>query len=290
MYRDSGFGFSFAITPMVRRLLIANGVAFLVTWLVGEGIVFDAFGLQPRRLLVRPWGVGTYMFVHAGFWHLFSNMLMLFFFGPPLESRWGSREFLRFYLISGLGGAALSLLVLPGMVVGASAAVYGVMLAFAMNWPNASIYVYGIIPVKAKWLVAFLLVVTLAGTFDSTQSSIAHAAHLGGIVAAFLYLKADWRPGAAWQKLRGAKRRQPRAPRPLAIVPRDLRETGNEQAEVATKPEAGPRRSSRPTPDERAMLDEVDRVLDKISAQGMSSLTRAERRLLDEVSRSRRSN
>ena len=152
MYRDRRFGFELHITPMVKRLLIANGVAFVITMLIGETLVFDLFGLQPRRILVRPWGLFTYMFLHAGFWHLFMNMLVLFFFGPPLESRWGERQFLRFYVISGLGGAALSLLFMPGMVVGASAAIYGLMLAFALNWPNAPIYIYGVLPEVARQL------------------------------------------------------------------------------------------------------------------------------------------
>lgn len=313
MYRDRRFGFELHLTPMVKRLLIANGVVFVITMLIGEALVFDLFGLQPRRVLVRPWGLFTYMFLHAGFWHLFMNMLVLFFFGPPLESRWGEREFLRFYIISGLGGAALSLLFMPGMVVGASAAIYGLMLAFALNWPNAPIYIYGVLPVKAKWLVSFLFVLAVVGTFGSSQSSTAHFAHLGGALAAFAYLKLDWRPGAALARLRRSG--SGRTPRPLAIVPRDLDgplrpssgDAGSDagaSARGAARASAGRRPGSAgaasaasgrneplrapETREEQTMLDEVDRVLDKISAQGMASLTAAERKLLDEVSRRRR--
>jgi len=307
MYRDRRFGFELHITPMVKRLLIANGAVFVVTMLIGEALMFDLFGLQPRQVLVRPWGLFTYMFLHAGFWHLFMNMLVLFFFGPPLESRWGEREFLRFYIISGLGGAALSLLFMPGMVVGASAAIYGLMLAFALNWPNAPIYIYGVLPVKAKWLVSFLFVLAVVGTFGSSQSSTAHFAHLGGALAAFAYLKLDWRPGAALARLRRSG--SGRAPRPLAIVPRDLdgpsRTSSGDAAGAsmgrrpasagvgaagAASASSGRSEPSRPaeTREEQTMLDEVDRVLDKISAQGMASLTAAERKLLDEVSRRRR--
>lgn len=306
MYRDRRFGFELHITPMVKRLLIANGAVFVITMLIGEALMFDLFGLQPRRVLVRPWGLFTYMFLHAGFWHLFMNMLVLFFFGPPLESRWGEREFLRFYIISGLGGAALSLLFMPGMVVGASAAIYGLMLAFALNWPNAPIYIYGVLPVKAKWLVSFLFVLAVVGTFGSSQSSTAHFAHLGGALAAFAYLKLDWRPGAALARLRRSG--SGRAPRPLAIVPRDLDGPSRPSSGDAARASVGRRPSSAgagagaasaasgrsepvraaETREEQAMLDEVDRVLDKISAQGMASLTPAERKLLDEVSRKRR--
>jgi membrane associated rhomboid family serine protease len=288
MYRDSGFGFSFSVTPMVKKLLVANAAVFLLTLVIGEGRLFDWFALQPGRILVRPWGIGTYMFLHAGVWHILMNMLVLFFFGPPLEARWGEREFLRFYLVGGLGGAALSFLFMPQMVVGASAAIYAVMLAFALNWPNAPIYIYGIFPVKAKWLVGFLFVLTVLGTFGSSGSGTAHFAHLGGILAAFAYLKADWRPGSALARIRrnvpgaaGGKSGS-RSPRPLAIVPRELQD---QQTESGTREE----RPAAPA-DERKLLDEVDRVLDKISAQGMSSLTSEERRLLDEVSRRRRMN
>lgn len=287
MYRDRGFGISFSVTPMVKKLLVANAAVFLLTLFVGERLLFDWFGLQPGRILVRPWGVATYMFLHAGIWHILMNMLVLFFFGPPLEARWGEREFLRFYLVAGLGGAALSFLFMPQMVVGASAAIYGVMLAFALNWPNAPIYIYGIFPVKAKWLVGFLFVLTVLGTFGSSGSSTAHFAHLGGILAAFVYLKADWRPQATISRLKrrtsgGGGGRGSRSPRPLAIVPREVQEQRTESSTGDG--------TSTPPSDERKLLDEVDRVLDKISAEGMGSLTSEERRLLDEVSRRRRMN
>jgi membrane associated rhomboid family serine protease len=280
-YRDRGFGFSFSLTPVVKRLLIANVALFFVTLLVGQPLVVEWLAFQPDRVLTRFWGAFTYMFVHAGFGHLFVNMLVLFFFGPPLESRWGGKEFFRFYVVSGLGGVALSFLLAPSWVVGASAACYGLMLAFAMNWPNAPIYVYAIFPVKAKWLVAFLFVMTLFGAFGSPGGAVAHFAHLGGIVTAFLYLKADWRTSRA---LKGLRSVTPRAPRRLAIVPRDEEER---EAHGAT---GGESRSGWSPAEERRILDEVDRVLDKISAHGMSSLSAEERRLLDEVSRRRRMN
>jgi hypothetical protein len=150
-YQRVGFG-GFHLTPWVKRLMLVNGAVFLLTMLVGRPLMFDIFAFQPSRVLTRPWGVGTYMFLHYDFWHLFLNMLVLFFFGPPLEDRWGSREFLKFYAICGLGGAALSFLFAGYSIVGASAAVYGIMLAFAMNWPDSPIYIWGIFPVKAKWL------------------------------------------------------------------------------------------------------------------------------------------
>ena len=99
---------SYRLTPWVKRLLIANTVVFILTWIVGRNFIFNWFSFQPSEVLFRPWGAVTYMFLHGDFWHLFMNMLVLFFFGPPLESKWGSREFIKYYMICGLGGVALS--------------------------------------------------------------------------------------------------------------------------------------------------------------------------------------
>lgn len=272
-------GLSMGMTPMVKRLLIANVVIFAVT--LAWSPARELLALHPPRLLTRPWGVVTYMFAHGDFWHLAINMLVLFFFGTPLEQRWGSREFLRFYLIAGLGGAVLSIVFMPASVIGASGAVYGLMLAFAMNWPDAPIHIWGIFPVKAKWLVAFLFVVSLLEGITSSSGGIAHFAHLGGIVAAFLYLKMDWRPAALVGRRPGTKVSRP--------SPRGRK--GKVTVSARKEPSPRERRSTlRSEDDERRMLDEVDRVLDKISEKGIASLTSAERELLDEVSRRRRSN
>ena len=156
---------SYQLTPWVKRLLIANAVVFALTWVIGREFVLEWFSFQPTKILFRPWTPLTYMFLHGGFGHLFWNMLFLFFFGPQLESKWGSKEFIRYYLVCGLGGVALSFLFVSYSIIGASAAVYGVMLAFAMAWPDAPIYVWGIFPVKAKWLVGFFVLITFTNAF-----------------------------------------------------------------------------------------------------------------------------
>ncbi len=275
----NSFGIGLTPTPMVKRLLIANAVVFALQ-LVLSDFMFDWFAFQPRQIVFRPWGPFTYMFLHGDLMHLFGNMLFLFFFGPPLEARWGEREFLRFYVVCGLGGVALSFLFMPASIVGASAAVYGVMLAFAMNWPNAPIYVFGIFPVLAKYLVAFFGIVALLGATGSAQggSGVAHFAHLGGLVAGWLYLKADFRTGKVLEGVQRAARRKRR----LAIVPGEEKEE-----EHATASRGRGREKLR---ENEALYDQVDAVLDKISAEGMSSLTQAELRLLDEVSKKHRTN
>lgn len=198
-------------------------------------------------------------------------MLALFFFGPPLEERWGSREFIKFYLICGLGGALLSFVFISASVIGASAAVFGVMLAFAMNWPDAPIYIWGIFPVKAKWLVIIMVVFSLLSAFNSSADGVAHFAHLGGFAAAWLYLKFDYRTGSPLKRLKRLLNRPK-----LTVV------SGAAPAPPQPKPRA--RRV------EERLYDDVDKVLDKISTQGMASLTPEERKLLDEVSRKYRKN
>jgi membrane associated rhomboid family serine protease len=276
-HASAGFGFGYMLTPMVKRLLIANVVVFFLTLIVGEGFMFEWFAFQPGELIFRPWGPFTYMFLHGDLMHLAVNMLVLFFFGPPLEARWGEREFIRFYVVCGLGGVVLSFLFQPAWVVGASAAMYGIMLAFAMSWPNVPIYIWGIFPVQAKYLVGFLAVVALLSATTSAEgSNVAHFAHLGGLVAGFLYLKADWRTSDRLQRLQHAASRRRR----MAIVPRD--ENAEEERPGATTGKRGR--------EDAALYDKVDAVLDKISAQGIGSLTPEELRLLDEVSKRHRSN
>ncbi len=276
--RQTGYQvpFGFVLTPWVKRLLIANVTVFFLTVVIGPEIVFPWFAFSPSAVLTRPWGAFTYMFLHGGFGHLFWNMLILFFFGPPLESRWGSQAFLKYYFVCGLGGVALSFLFVSNLIVGASAALYGLMLAFAMIWPNAPIYIWGIFPVKAKWMVGALFLVSVFSAFGGAGGGIAHFAHLGGLLTGFLYLKSDWRPGGTRKgKTTGIRVRK------MAIVPRE--EAGQASQRQAQDQSGWSKK-------EEVVLDEVDRILDKISATGMASLTEDERKVLDEVSRKHRSN
>ena len=274
---SGGMNLSYHLTPWVKKLLIANTVAFLVTLVVGREFVFNWFSFQPSELFSRPWGAVTYMFLHGDFMHLFGNMLVLFFFGPPLESKWGSDEFIKYYMICGMGGVFLSLFFVSYSIIGASAAVYGIMMAFAMAWPNAPIYFWGIFPIKAKYLVAFFFLITFTSAFGGSEGGVSHFAHLGGFITGFLYLKTDWKAAQHIQKMGRAARA-----RRFAIVPRDDNEEEADGGRHGCDVEAEQREST--------MLDAVDRVLDKISAEGMSSLTDDERRLLDEVSKKHHTN
>lgn len=303
------------VTPWVKILLMANAGMFLVTVLVGHGAMFDLFAFSPDRLLERPWGMVTYMFVHANTWHLLINLLFLFFFGPRLEERWGSDLFLKFYLVCGLGGVLLSFAFSDAVIVGASAACYGIMLAFALAWPNQTVYVWALFPVKMKWLVGFLVALSFVSAVGPSRDGIAHLAHLGGAVAGFLMVKSgwmpahggsghagrrDWGPGAvgAGVRARGGRKRRPtdwrKLARMLGVTPAGPKLWEPEEKrrrtriEVRTPEDAEAQRFlDEHMAEVRALgdLDQVDEVLDKISAEGINSLTEEERDLLDRVSR-----
>jgi membrane associated rhomboid family serine protease len=265
----------FGMTPWVRRLLVANLLVFLCQKTVLVDPRFQAiFGFEPLFAAARPWTFVTYMFLHGGLLHLAFNMLAFFMFGPPVEERMGGRAFLTYYTLCGLGGAAFSFLLMQirpvdHPIVGASAAIYGVLLAFAWAWPDQPIYVFPFpAPIPAKWLVTFAVVISLVLALLDLQSGVAHLAHLGGFATGFLYLKAaDWRLAQAEQQVR-------RAAQPSVVVQSARTEGGGDAS-----------RKRRPAPGRETSAAEIDRVLDKISARGIESLTPAERKFLSETSR-----
>jgi membrane associated rhomboid family serine protease len=271
----------FRLTLWVRRLLVANLLVFLIQkTLLVDPRYLQAFGFVPLHALERPWTFVTYMFLHAGVLHLAFNMLMLFMFGPSVEDRMGGRVFLLYYLLCGIGGAAFSFLLMQWMpvplIIGASGAILAVTVAFAWYWPDHPVFVFPLPePIPAKWLVTFLvgfdLVLALAGASDG----IAHLAHLGGVATGILYLKSqDWRLARAERHLRGMSE-------PSVLVTPAPRPGGGRGGAA---PSSAARSKSRGEPDARANA-EIDRVLDKISANGVESLTPAERKFLTEISR-----
>jgi len=272
--RSYGFrlgGFDGRLTPWVKKLIWMNMSVWIVGLVVGNTFIYEWFSFQPYKILIRPWGVLTYMFVHGGFWHVFGNMLLLFFLGPPLERRWGSRKFLRYFVRCGLGGAVLSYAFVTNSIVGASAGVYGVMLAFAMTWPNVLVYVWGIFPIKIKWLVGF----TFAVTFLNLQAGdgVAHFAHLGGFLSGFVFLPDNRgfsnRIQDAWIVFRNSSIGALFRSRNVRLVVEEP-STRNKKSKNIT-------------------LDAVDVILDKIAESGMSSLTMEEKKILDQIAKKRRS-
>jgi membrane associated rhomboid family serine protease len=244
------------MTPWVKRLLIANVAVFFVQLTVPGATQFLAF--IPAYALVRPWSFLTYMFAHSTsqYTHILFNMLVLYFFGPRVEERLGSNHFIRLYLFSGVVGAILSIFFSPGgSIIGASGAVFGVQLAFAKYWPRERIYIWGILPLEAWLLVVITTVIALWSGFTGGGGGVAHFAHLGGYLGAWLYLLyVDRRsPARQWK----AKLEKP-----------------------ARKAEIGNWKSIDTSSIHEVNRAEVDRILDKISAKGVDSLTPAERTFL----------
>ena len=190
------------MTPLVSLLIAANTVMFLLQQTMPQ-VSIDLM-LVPSLIPLRPWTAVTYMFLHAGLMHLFFNMLGLYFFGPPLEHRLGGRRFITLYMISGLSGAVVSAIFpftrdVP--IIGASGAVYGVMLGFAWFWPREPIYLWFVMAVEARWLVIAMTILSLVGGFMPAQQT-AHFAHLGGFLGGALYLRwlQRWGPAAQWRR------------------------------------------------------------------------------------------
>jgi membrane associated rhomboid family serine protease len=242
------------LTPVVRILLAVTVGAYFVQQTMPA--LERAFVFVPMLVLSRPWTLVTYMFLHGGFTHILFNMLGLFFFGGQVEERLGSRNFATLYFLSGITGALLSFLLSPGApILGASAGVFGVMLAFAYFWPNAPIHIWGIIPVPARILVIITTLLALWSGFGGRGGGVAHFAHLGGYVGAYLYLK--WLDRARTTFKRKATAAPPTADRRIA----GWREIDSKRVHEVNR-------------------GEVDRILDKISAQGIDSLTEQERLFL----------
>jgi membrane associated rhomboid family serine protease len=242
------------MTRWVRTLLVANILAYFIQQTV-PGFT-ELLMFVPRLVLIRPWTIVTYMFLHAGVSHILFNMLALYFFGSRVESRLGSGRFLWLYLISGISGAALSFMFsFNSAIYGASAAVFGVSLAFAMFWPREQIFIWGIFPVEARVLVIISTIITLWSIGSGFGGGVAHFAHLGGYVGAYVYLKlVD--PARTVAKFR-AKTVAPTSSDKIAnwkrVDPQKVHEVNR---------------------------DELNRILDKINEKGLSSLSPQEKLFL----------
>ncbi|MCC6318130.1 MAG: rhomboid family intramembrane serine protease [Gemmatimonadaceae bacterium] len=287
-----------SLTRGVQWLIAINvAIYFLQLTVVGAPNMLGALGFQAGDFSQSWWTIGTYMFVHAGFWHLALNMYTLYVFGPRVERSWSTGEFAKFYLVSGLGGWLFHLIFArEALLVGASAAVFGVTLAYAMQWPDDEVLLFGVIPLKVKWMVALLVGINLIAGMASGGggSGVAYAAHLGGIAAAWLYLRSSG-TGASLGRLRQRVSSVPdqpdESPRAIPRSTRGAREqrggideiVARSNASMARRPSPEPP-MSQPKPSGPRELD-LNSVLDKISQHGLESLTSGERRLLEERSR-----
>ena len=282
------------MTRAVQWLLALNiGVYFLQLTLFGQDAVYSALALDPSRFPGNWWTVATYMFVHAWLAHLAFNMFTLWMFGPRLEQEWGTRSFVQFYLWCGLGGAIAHLLFAQhSAVIGASGAISGVLVAYALRWPDEEVYLFGVIPMRSRWLVLAMLGMNIIFAL-SPGSRIDWTAHVGGMAFGWIFLKLYSVGGI--NRVRGWVSAVPDESEDMPrAVPRSrspLRDRARSVDEVVERSNAVVLREGKPlqhvprqeTPKEYAAR--VNRVLDKISQHGIGSLTRDERRLLEDMSR-----
>ncbi|MEO6444163.1 MAG: rhomboid family intramembrane serine protease [Gemmatimonadaceae bacterium] len=282
------------LTKAVQWLIAINvAIYFLQLTVVGSANMLPALGFQARDLSSSWWTIVTYMFVHGGLWHLVLNMYTLYLFGPRVEHVWSPGEFTRYYILCGLGGWFFHLLFArDSLLIGASAAVLGVTLAYATRWPDDEVYLFGVVPIKVKWLVVMLVVMNLVGGMAQGRSGVAYLAHLGGLAAGWLYLRTSASAGGGLDKFR--QRVSPVLDLPdetPRVVPRPrAREKGNEIDDIIARSSAAVARrpaSQVPPVGTRGAkrLSDLDQVLDKISQEGIESLTSDEKRLLEEMSR-----
>jgi membrane associated rhomboid family serine protease len=195
----------------------------------------------------------TYMFLHGSIGHIFFNMFALWMFGTEIEYSWGSKPFARFYFLAGLSGAFLTLVVnssQPYPVIGASAAIYGVLVAYWIMFPNRYLYIYFLFPIKVKWAIPGIM---LLG-FLFSAGNIAHMAHLGGAVFGFLYLKMGWRWSLIiqpWKNLRFHRQ----------------------------KVKLGKNRQKA-----EDIMKRIDAILDKINEVGIENISKSDRKFLEDAS------
>lgn len=266
------------LTPWVGRLMVVNTavVVVLLTVLTAPAVTavlqFDA-----GAALRRPWTLVSYMVAHAGVLHLALNLVLLNAVGPSVERRLGGRGFLLFYFYCGIGAALFAaglspLIDIPPMI-GASGAILGLVLAFAMFWPEAEITLLPLpVKVSAKSLLFVLVALDLVLAL-AREAGIAHLGHLGGLAAAYLFLRVQ-------TLTHRAVRKPPAAPTRRAVLAPISASQGRP---VELRPAA-----ARQEAPETISPEELDRVLDKISASGLESLTAEERRFLDEAAQRKR--
>jgi len=179
-----------ALPIVIKNLLIINTLVFLATITLDDSLhLSEKLALFPIRSgYFEVYQLLTYMFMHAGWWHLIFNMFVLWMFGTQLENLWGPKRFIIFYLICGIAAGVCELIFTPSApAVGASGAIMGVFAAFGYLFPNNLLIIFPIpIPIKAKWAVIGLMALDLFGGVSKTADNIAHFAHLGGAITGLI--------------------------------------------------------------------------------------------------------
>lgn len=295
-YKPFG-GFS-VFPPVIKNLLIINVAVFFVQMLaenlllggVRLGLLLNVwFALNPiyEGFNFQVWQLVTYQFMHGGFSHIFFNMLMLWMFGMEIENYWGSKKFLIYYLLCGIVAGLFQLFIsplfgdVPAVTIGASGAVYGVLIAFAMMFPDRYIFLYFFVPIKAKYLIGFLIVLEFL-LVDSAQSNVAHLAHLGGALAGFLFILFDKNidvPLKRMLNISSGYGSRSQFKNPFDGIADKFKRKRND-IEEADYYDINQKKDS-----DAISQAEIDAILDKISQSGYQNLTEREKRILFEASK-----
>jgi membrane associated rhomboid family serine protease len=210
-YRQVAMSFGPPLTGAVKRLIIIISAVFLLTYIpaqiFGWAAPYAWFSLQPLLVTHRfyIWQLVTYIFLHAGWFHVIFNLFALWMFGADLERTWGSRRFLFYFFLTGIGAGLFDVFLstvfppaIPQATIGASGAIYGLLLAYGLLFPERPIYLYFIIPIKAKWFVAIMGLIEFVSSLSGPGGGISHVAHLGGMLFGYVYLRGSDLP-YRWQ-------------------------------------------------------------------------------------------
>jgi len=303
-YRPRGFGGFFAFPPVIKNLLIINGIVFFVQLLM-DNISFNGypgwyvmnkwFALNPisgfdaagQPFNFQVWQLLTYQFMHGGFSHIFFNMFALWMFGASIEDIFGSRKFLIFYLLAGVSAGLLHLFISPLLggaaanTIGASGAIYGVMIAYAMFFPDNLIFLYFLIPVKAKYLIGFMIVIEFLAV-DSASSGVAHLAHLGGALFAFLYILFDKN---SYAPLKDVFKKSYYYKSNTGSNNNIFSGTSKKSSGTSLDAEDASYYDINKKDDQEVSQVEIDAILDKISQSGYQNLTEREKKILFQASK-----
>ena len=245
----------------VKFLLIINMVVFILMALSGEkSFLFHSFGLVPSLVWqkLKFWQLFTYLFVHGDLLHILLNMLMLWVCGQDLETQWGKKEFFIFYFICGIGAGLITVLfdlrsITP--IVGASGAIYGLLVAYGLTYPNRILLLYGLVPIKAKYVVLGFGIVAFLASLSTNQSNISHITHLSGMMIGFIIIHFN----LSWGGLR------------VWFVRLRLKN-------ITQKSTSSNEKTAQ-------MKHRVDEILDKLNDSGWESLTEQEEKFLTRASK-----
>jgi len=308
-YRRQGFFGGFSLfPPIIKLLLLSNVVIYIIFNLILanykidnlslEEYVIKYFSLMPLGSgFFYPWQLVTYMFLHGGFFHLLLNMFALWMFGAELENLWGQNRFLFYYMLCGIGAGLCNLFIAPlfssvGPTVGASGAIYGILVAYGYLFPDRLIYIYGVLPVKAKFLVIFYMVIEVFSIAGGANSGIAHMAHLGGGVIGFIYLLTFYKksPSGFFNNSPGLKDRfssytSSGKRTETKPVYNEIIKNKNSATEVRYQEIESTDFKKEIENQEKAAQEKINAILDKLSEGGYQNLTPEEKKVLFQESK-----